>query len=246
MHDLCIVALAAAGVVGLRGSLDGEHEGDVAVLLHPLTHLLVDQGGVGVQGKEAVPVLLRQLEDVVHANRRLTAGHHVQVDTQLLALGDDLVHVLIGEVGLVAVGAGPAAHAVHVAGHGGIEEDQPRDVAVVLLTVLADLLGAAKERLIAEGHDEVLGIAGIGVIDDAVDVFDPLAVVVADALADLVKCRLVLVVSDELLRQVDDLDIGIHSVLIALPLDVLEQAVDRHRHCLTLCSVLHVFDCVCH
>ena len=50
----------------------------------------------------------------------------------------------------MAIGSGPAAYAVHVAGHGGIKQNQPRDVAAVFLTVCADGLGAAKESLIAE------------------------------------------------------------------------------------------------
>ena len=125
MHNSGIVPLTAAGIVGLRGALDGQHEGNVAQTHHLFAERLIDEGGVGVDGKLHIIVLLRQLEDISLTHQRLAAGQHVQVHAQLLALGNNLVHILKVEVILVTVFTGPAAHAVHIAGGSGVEQDQP-------------------------------------------------------------------------------------------------------------------------
>ena len=238
------MAVAAAGIIGLLGALDGEHEGDVAQLLDLLHDFLGEERGVGVQREEAVVVLLGEFEDILHADRRLTAGHHVQVDAEFLALGDDLVHVLIGEVALVSVGAAPAADAVHVAGHRGIEEDQPRDVAAVLLTVCADGLGAAKEGLIAEVQEHLLGIAGIRLIDDPVQVLRPLVIRIGEILLDRVEGGLIVLVAEEALCEVDELTEGLGPVVCLA--DVLPETVDDCRDGLALRCMCQILNCSCH
>ena len=150
VHHSGIVTFAAAGVVGLRGALDGQHKGDIAQTLHFFTEWLIDEGGVGVDGKLHIVVLFCQLEHVLLAHQRLAAGQHIQIHAQLLALRNDLVHILKAEVVLVAVLACPAAHAVHIAGRGGVEQNQPRDVALVFDAVLADHLSAAEEGFVAQ------------------------------------------------------------------------------------------------
>ena len=176
VHNGSIVALAAAGVVGLRGALDGQHEGDVAQADDLFAEGIVDQGGVGVDGELHIVVLLGQLQDVGLADQRLAAGEHVEVHAQLLALRDDLVHIVKAQVVLVAVLAGPAAHAVHVAGGGGVEQDQPGDVALVLDAVLADGLGATEEGLVTQVQSCGAGHIGVQLVQHAVDEPGPLAV----------------------------------------------------------------------
>ena len=176
VHDSGIVPLAPPGIVGGRRALDGEHEGDVAQLYHPLTERLVDEGGVGVDGELHIVVLLRQTKDVRLPHQRLAAGEHIEVDAQRLAFGDDLVHILKAEVVLVAVLARPAAHTVHIAGRSGVEEDEPRDVAAVLDPVLPDGLGAPEECLIAEVEGRGAGHIGVCLAEHTVDELRPLAV----------------------------------------------------------------------
>lgn len=103
LHNGSIVTLAAADIVSIRSTLEREHESDITELSHLLSELVGDQRGVGIQTEEAVIVLLGELEYIIHAHSRLTACHHVKVSAELLALGDDLVHVLEGEISLVAV-----------------------------------------------------------------------------------------------------------------------------------------------
>ena len=181
-HNGSIVALTTAGIVGLRGTLDGQHEGDVAQTDHFLAERFIDQGGIGVDGKLHIVVLLGQLEDISLAHQRLTAGEHVQINAQLLALGDDLIHIVKAQVVLVAVLTGPAAHAVHIAGRGGVKQDQPGNVALIFDTILADGLGAAEEGLIAQVQGRGAGHVGVQLVQHTVDELRPLAVGVGQGL----------------------------------------------------------------
>ena len=216
VHDSGIVALAAAGIVCLRGALDGQHKGNVAQAHHFFAEGLVDQGGVGVDGKLHIIVLFGQLQDVLLAHQRLAAGQHVQVHAQLLALSDDLVHILKAEVVLVAVLTGPAAHAVHVAGRGGVKQDQPGNVALVLHAVLADGLGAPEESLIAQVQGHGAGNIGVGLVQHTVDQLGPLAVRVAQGLFGALVSLIAEGASVKLLCQIHDLTHGLFRILICM------------------------------
>ncbi len=187
LHYLLVMAVSAARVVGLRRSLDGEHEDHIAQLLHLVAEGLIDQRRIGVGRELAVLMLLHQLQHILLADHRLAAGHHVEMHAQRLALGDDLVHLLIGEVALVSVGAGPAADAVHVAGLRRVKEDQPRDIAVVFLTVLADLLRPVEERLVPEVQKRHLRDMRIRLHQNPVNHFEPAVVRILDRRPDLVQ-----------------------------------------------------------
>ena len=181
-HNGSIVALTTAGIVGLRGALNGQHKGNIAQTNHFLAERFIDQGGVGIDGKLHIVVLLGQLEDISLAHQRLTAGEHVQINAQLLALGDDLIHIVKAQVVLVAVLTGPAAHAVHIAGRGGVKQDQPGNVALIFDTILADGLGAAEEGLIAQVQGRGAGHVGVQLVQHTVDELRPLAVGVGQGL----------------------------------------------------------------
>ena len=68
------MALAAAGIVGLRGALNGQHKRNITQADDLFAERLIDQGGVGIDGKLHIVVLLGQLEDISLAHQRLTAG----------------------------------------------------------------------------------------------------------------------------------------------------------------------------
>ena len=216
VHDSGIVPLTAAGIVGLRGALDGQHEGNVAQTHHLFAEGLINEGGVGVDGKFNIVVLLRQLQDIGLAHQRLAAGQHVQVYAQLLALGNDLVHILKAEVVLVAVLTGPAAHAMHVAGRGGVEQDQPRNVALVLHAVLADGLSAAEEGFIAQIQCRGAGHVGIGLIQHAVDELGPLAAGVGQGLPGVLVGFVAERAAIELLCNIHQLSHGFLTVFIGM------------------------------
>ena len=70
-------------------ALQADGQGQVAYPLHFLTEILVYQCAVGKCMEIAVVVFLAQTDDVCFAHQRLAAGIHVEVNAQLLALGDD-------------------------------------------------------------------------------------------------------------------------------------------------------------
>ena len=93
---------------------------------------------------------------------------------QLGALGDQTIHLLIREVQAVAVVGGPATDAMLVAGARGVEQDDPRNVALLLLCVLGRVAKAAESGLIATGEDGGLEHVVIGVVDDVPEILLPL------------------------------------------------------------------------
>ena len=193
---------------------------------------LVDEGGVGVDGKLHIVVLFRQLEHVLLAHQRLAAGQHIQVNAQFLALRDDLVHILKAEVVLVAVLTCPAANAVHIAGRGGVEQDQPGDIALVLDAVLADGLGAAEEGFVAQIQRSGARHMGVGLVQHTVDEFRPLAVGVGQHLFGVLVGLIAEAAAVELLCSIYQLAHCFFTVLLG--------AGKRHVHYFTKCSTLHL------
>ena len=177
-------------------------------------------------------MLFRQLEHVLLAHQRLAAGQHIQVNAQFLALRDDLVHILKAEVVLVAVLTCPAANAVHIAGRGGVEQDQPRDVALVLDAVLADGLGAAEEGFIPQIQRSGARHMGVGLVQPTVDEFRPLAVGVGQHLFGVLVGLIAEAAAVELLCNIYQLAHCFFMVLLG--------AGKRHVHYFTKRSTLHL------
>ena len=95
-------------------------------------------------------MLLAQANQIIFAYQWFAAGVDVHIDAQFLALPDDGVNFLKAQVQLVAIFSGPAAGTVQVAGTGGVQQDRPRNITVVLLTEFflngpADNIGIEEE-----------------------------------------------------------------------------------------------------
>ena len=126
LYDLLIDALAPAAVGGLlKAPLQRDGGDEVFHPQHVVGKFLVDQGGVGEAQEDAVIVLVAQGNQVILAHHGLAAGVDIDVNAQILALGDDIVDLVKGQVELVAVLRRPAAHAVEVAGGGGVQQNGP-------------------------------------------------------------------------------------------------------------------------
>ena len=244
LHHGVIVSLAAAGIICLRRSLDGKEVGDVAEADDLLADLLGDQRGIGEHRKEAVVVLLRQLPDVVPADHRLAAGHQIKVSAQLFALSDDTVHILKAQIVLCAISAGPAADAVHVAGRRGIKQNQPRDVAVILLAVRANFLCAAVECLIAKVQKHRSRIMRVRLVNHLVDIFEPAVVRVLDRLADCLKRLRLRRLSIKCLGKIQNLQVKFLAVLRLLTM--LQELINQHAECLALSGLRKILHYVCH
>lgn len=187
---------------------------------HLLAELLVDEGAVGEGVERHVPVLFAQADDVFFPQQRLDAGE--------------------GQALLVAIFRRPAAGAVHIAGGGGIHQNQPRHVDVVLLRRLLRRLIAPEAALVGRVGQEGLENIGAVLPDQPLGIVGPLAVgVLGDhtqgvkggvrpgALVDLLDHV------DELLGQVAHV-LGLalfqHGVEDGLPVDLERSgAVKFHR-----------------
>lgn len=143
---------------------------------HLLAELLVDEGAVGDGVERHVPVLFTQVNDVFFPQQRLAAGEEAGVGTQGLGLGEHPAHLLKGQTLLVAIFRRPAAGAVHIAGGGGIHQNQPRHVDIVLGCVLLRRLIAPEAALV--GRVGQGGLENIGVVlpDQPLGIVGPLAV----------------------------------------------------------------------
>ena len=208
LHNLFVMTFSTTSVVGLRSTFDGEHEGDVTEFLNLLANFLSDEGGVGVDTEEAVIVLLSELEDIVLTNHRLTTGHHVEIRTKCLTFGYDLIHIFEGEVVLMTIGTGPASYAVHITSIGGIEEDQPGNVATILFAVCADGLGSTEESFVTKVKEHHMSVMRIGLINYTIDELDPTIIRIRYSLLNCFKFFTGGIITPELCSYIDKLDVG--------------------------------------
>ena len=69
---------------------------------------------------------------------------------------------------------------MHIAGHSGIKEDQPRYIALIALPVFTNCARSPEEALKAEGDKCLSGITGVSLIQEIADHAHPSFVRVAD------------------------------------------------------------------
>ena len=153
-------------------------------------------------------MLLSKLKYVSLSDQRLSACQHVKINAELLTLGDDPVHLIKSEIILVPVSSGPAACAVHIAGVCRIKEDEPGNVAAVLLAVCANEFCSPEECLIPKVQKKHFRYMGMSLIYDTVYEFDPAVIGILDGRPDL--CDIILVhraFSPELFRKINKLQI---------------------------------------
>ncbi len=223
-HGVCyllIDALAPAGVVGLLEALQRDGGDEVFDPEHFLTEGFINQGAIGEGQEGAVGMHLAELEEVSLAHRGLAAGVDVHIGAQLLALADDGVDGLQGEVQPVAVLRSPAAGTVEVAGGGGVEQDGPGDVAAVFLLHLVLGRAALEAGVEQEILEEGLPDAGVQLIELQ---HQPVPVVLlGDGGADGLSLLHIPVIGGELVHHIHQLG----QVLIGVALDVLQGLIDR-------------------
>ena len=176
VQHLLEVSLSAAAVVGLLEAFHADGHEEIAHPQHILTECLVDKGAVGEGVERHITVLFAQADDVLLPQQRLAAGEKASVGAQLFGLGQHTIHFLKGQALLVAVFCRPAAGAVHVAGGGGIHQNEPGHIDVVLGGVFLCRLIAPKSALI--GHIGQEGLENVGVIfpNEPLGVVRPLSV----------------------------------------------------------------------
>ena len=85
---------------------------------------------------------------------------------------------------------------------------------------------------------------GIGLVDDAVDVFEPAVVGILDGSADSIELVSGSTLPVKLRCNINDLQIGLGAVIRVL--DGFEKSVNENGHCLTLCRMSQIFNFSCH
>ena len=177
-------AVAAAAVGRGLEALEADGRNEVLHAEHFVGKFLVDERAVGEGEELAVGVLVADGDQILLANERLAAGVDVHVYAELLALRDDGINLVKRQIQPVAVFRRPAAGAVQVAGGGRIQQDRPRDVAVVLLAVFLLLRPADDVGVEEEVHERRLEHFRIGILHDVHDEMVHVVVFIVNDLAD--------------------------------------------------------------
>ena len=157
LHGSLVGAVTTAGVHGLLVPLHADNGDEVLHPHHVGSELLVNEGAVGEAHEDGVGVDFAELDEVLLPHQGFAAGIDIEVSAHFLALTDDAVNLVVGEVQLIAILCGPAALAVQVAGRGGIQQDGPGHVAIVFLTDFVALLPTSDA-----GVEEEVGQQGFG------------------------------------------------------------------------------------
>ena len=239
------MALAPAAVVGLFKALDAHRDEEVPHPEHLLAEIIVDEGPVGEGVEGHIPVLFAQADDVLFPHEGLAAGEETGVGTQLLGLGQHTVHFLKGQALLVAVFRRPAAGAVHIAGGGGIHQDEPGDVDVVFGRRLLGHMIAPDAALIDGIGEKRLEDIGIVVPNQPLGIMGPFAVGLVGQQVQGLEGPLAPHISVELLDHVHQIVCDLACVLV-LPL--FDQVVQNGLKGLALGRVgelLRYFHTVC-
>ena len=87
-------------------------------------------------------MLLAEPDDVLFPRERLAAGEEVHVNTEFLALADDVAQLLVAHGQGLAVICRPAADTAKVTGGRRVHQNGPGHVAAVFFTQLCLLWGA--------------------------------------------------------------------------------------------------------
>ena len=126
----------AASVGGFLEAFSRNCRHEVRYANHVLTERLVDKRGVRKAEERTIGMCLAQLDKVAFAHQGLAARIDEYVRSQGFALLDDRVDVVVAQVELMAVFRSPATRAMQVARARGIEQNRPRNVALVFVAIL--------------------------------------------------------------------------------------------------------------
>ena len=156
-HHTLVHALTAAAVRCFLKSFQRDRRNEILDTQHIIREFVIDERSVREAQEDAVAVLLTQTDEILLPDHRLTAGVDVHVNAQLFPLTDDVIDLVIGKIELASILSSPAACAVKIAGGSGIQEDSPRDIAVVFFTKLFLNLPALQVDIEEEVIDDGFG-----------------------------------------------------------------------------------------
>ena len=152
---MVIAALAASCVIAVFRALDADGERDISDSFHLFAELLVDEVGIRIGEERAVRMKLAELNKVFLPQKRLAAGEHIEMGAHCDALVDNAVELIKSEALLMAVFRTPAALAFAVARACRVEENDPRNIAVIFFAVCANGLCAVDSRAQSESEHHI-------------------------------------------------------------------------------------------
>ena len=112
LDHFLIGAFSPAAVRGGLIALQRDGRNKILDPQHFVGKIFVDQSGIGKTEEHAVIVLFTQADQIFLPHQRFAAGVDVHVNAQFLALPDDAVDFIKGQIQLVPVFCGPAAGAM--------------------------------------------------------------------------------------------------------------------------------------
>ena len=235
MHDLSVDAVPPAQVIDRFKALQADGQIQISGTFHFLAERRIHQRSVCIGQKRAVIVLFAEPDQIRLPYQRLSSSKHVEIDPQLLALSDHVVHFLEGKVQPVPVFRSPASGTVQVAGTGRIHQDQPGDIALMDSPHLSDRPCPVKKCFKAQVERRRPEHMGIRFRKDPPYIPVQCPFPVTDPLPGPFIVKLQLRAAHIFLHQVQK-PLGI---LLPVLVPVLKRNVDRFTKCSPSCLVCH-------
>ena len=154
-------AFTAARIGGFLEAFSRKCRHEVRHANHVLAERLVDERGVREAEERAIGMRLAQLDEVVLAHQGLATRVDEHVRSQGLALLDDGIDVVVAQVELMAVFCGPATRAMQVARARGVEQNRPRNVALVFVAILLLLAPHHEVRIDQKRFHQAISHLGV-------------------------------------------------------------------------------------
>lgn len=144
-------------------ALEADRWHHIAQCNEPLDHLLIDQGAIRIDLKNGVRMLLKKIEEI-GPDKGLSAGNDDKVDAHLIALLDEAIHDLKGELFLSRIRTRITAKAVEIASHRRADEHGIGRLKPSLLFKRLPPIGAYQQLVDDEVGDDLLPVIRMGLI----------------------------------------------------------------------------------
>ena len=182
---------------------------------------------------------LAELDEVFLSQQRLAAREHIEMGAHGDALVYDIVELIKGEALLVAVFRAPAALALAVAGACRVEQNDPRNIAVIFFAVCAHCLCAVDRRAESQRESHVHYNVVVCLVQKSEAELTPDVVGILSALAEAVEILRGEYIADKQLGFVNKLN----QVCVGIFSDIFYHAGQNRRGCCSLYLLFYSHFC---
>ena len=177
-------------------------------------------------------MLFTKTDQISLAHQRFATGVNVDIGPQFLSLPDHIVQLFEGKVQLVTVLRRPAAGAVEVTGGGGIHQDRPGNVALILVLHFHSGRCTDQRTVDGDGFHQLLPLAIIDICPQTLYQLRPVIVRVCQCSTDSFDLRgnglTTLIVLLQHIQQLRDICVG---VFVQIAIDLLHGKAFQHFRC---------------